>query len=63
MVGDWYAKNMYVPGRRDQYNYHVKTYGHPSKVGYKDIVPQWKAEKFDPDGLMALYKAAAPATS
>jgi alpha-L-fucosidase len=59
MVGDWYAKNMYVPGaRRDQYDYHVKTYGHPSKVGYKDIIPQWKAEKFDPDRLMALYKAA-----
>jgi alpha-L-fucosidase len=59
MVGDWYAKNMYVPGaRRDQYEYHVKTYGHPSKVGFKDIIPQWKAEKFDPERLMALYKAA-----
>jgi alpha-L-fucosidase len=59
MVGDWYAKNMYVPGaRRDQYEYHVKTYGHPSKFGYKEIIPMWKAEKFDPDRLMQLYKAA-----
>ncbi len=59
MMGDWYAKNMYVPGAsRGQYDYHVKSYGHPSKVGFKDIIPLWKAEKFDPDRLMALYKAA-----
>lgn len=59
MQGDWYAKNMYVKGaRRDQYLYHLKTYGHPSKVGYKDIIPLWKAEKLDPDRLMALYRAA-----
>ncbi len=59
MVGDWYAKNMYVPGaRRSQYEHHVKTYGHPSEVGYKDIIPLWKAEKWDPDRLMELYKKA-----
>ena len=33
-------------------------YGHPSKHGYKDIIPLWKAEKWDPDRLMALYKKA-----
>src|SRR6185437_5619638 len=33
--GDWYARNMYVQGS-PQYNYHVETYGHPSRVGYKD---------------------------
>ena len=33
-------------------------YGHPSKFGYKDILPLWKAEKWDPDRLMELYKAA-----
>ena len=32
--------------------------GHPSKHGYKDIIPLWKAEKWDPDRLMALYKKA-----
>lgn len=59
MWGDWYAKNMYVPGaHRGQYAHHVETYGHPSKFGYKDIIPLWKAEKFDPDRLMGLYKAA-----
>ena len=30
-AGDWYARNMYIQGQR-QYDYHVKTYGHPSKV-------------------------------
>lgn len=56
-VGDWYARNMYIEGNA-QYEHHVKTYGHPSKVGFKDIVPQWKAERFDPERLMALYKRA-----
>jgi alpha-L-fucosidase len=55
--GDWYARNMYEQGQR-QYDYHVKTYGHPSKVGYKDLVPLWKAAKFDPDHLLQLYKTA-----
>src|SRR4051812_3028491 len=32
--GDWYARNMYMEGS-PQYKYHLKTYGHPSKFGYK----------------------------
>ncbi len=55
--GDWYARNMYMEGS-PQYEYHVETYGHPSKFGYKDTIPQWKAEKFEPDELMQLYKQA-----
>jgi alpha-L-fucosidase len=55
--GDWYARNMYIQGHR-QYKYHVEKYGHPSKFGFKDIIPTWKAEKFDPDHLMSLYKKA-----
>jgi alpha-L-fucosidase len=55
--GDWYARFMYVPGH-PHYDYHVKTYGHPSEVGYKDIIPRWTADKFDPDALMAKYAAA-----
>jgi alpha-L-fucosidase len=53
----WYARNMYLEGS-PAYQYHVKTYGHPSRFGYKDVVPLWKAEKWDPDRLMALYKKA-----
>jgi len=55
--GDWYARSMYVQGS-ENYKYHVEHYGHPSKFGYKDIIQLWKAEKFDPDRLIKLYKAA-----
>jgi alpha-L-fucosidase len=55
--GDWYARNMYVYGS-PQYQHHLKHYGHPSKSGYKDIIALWKAEHFDPEALMALYKNA-----
>ncbi len=54
MFGDWYARNMYIQDS-DQYNYHVRHYGHPSKYGYKDICALWKAESFDPDALMEQY--------
>jgi alpha-L-fucosidase len=56
-MGDWYARNMYIQGH-EQYEHHLKTYGHPSKMGYKDIVPLWKGENWDPDRLMGLYKKA-----
>lgn len=55
--GDWYARNMYRQGS-PQYKYHLEHYGHPSVFGYKDIIPLWKAEKFNPEQLMALYKKA-----
>jgi len=57
MFGDWYARHMYVEGT-PQYLYHLRHYGHPSKFGYKDLVKLWKAEHFDPEGLMALYHKA-----
>ena len=55
--GDWYARNLYIEGHR-QNVYQVANYGPPSKMGYKDILPLWKAEKWDPKRLMSLYKAA-----
>ena len=66
--GDWYARKMYesdIVNRSNsqpsgkasrEYLYHLEHYGHPSKFGYKDIIPLWKAERWDPDKLMALYK-------
>jgi len=56
-AGDWYARQMYMEGGT-QYKFHLAKYGHPSEFGYKDIVPLWKAEKFDPDRLMEKYKRA-----
>ena len=57
MQGDWYARNLYMQGG-GQNKFHVAHYGHPSKFGFKDIVPLWKAEKWEPERLMALYQKA-----
>jgi alpha-L-fucosidase len=54
MYGDWYARHMYVEGHL-QYLHHWRNYGHPSRNGWKDIIPLWKAERFDPQALMQLY--------
>jgi alpha-L-fucosidase len=55
--GDWYARRMYLQGD-PAYDYHVKTYGHPSKVGFMEIENLWKAERWEPEKLTALYKKA-----
>lgn len=57
MEGDWYARMMYQQGSAD-YNDHLKRFGHPSTNGWKDIIPLWQAEHWDPNRLMALYKKA-----
>jgi alpha-L-fucosidase len=55
--GDWYARGMYEEGS-DHYKYHVEKYGHPSKFGFKDVIHEWKAENWNPDALVELYKNA-----
>ncbi|MBV9125257.1 MAG: alpha-L-fucosidase [Planctomycetes bacterium] len=55
--GDWYARKMYIEGDPD-YKYQCAHYGHPSKVGFKDIDHIWKAEHWDPEKLIELYKRA-----
>ena len=55
--GDWYARQMYQEGNND-YLYQCKAYGHPSAAGFKDVIRDWKAEDWDPDHLISLYKAA-----
>ena len=54
-TGDWMARSMYIEGT-SQYEYHVKHYGHPSEFGFKDVIPLWKAENWNPDSLVAFYK-------
>ncbi|HLP38151.1 alpha-L-fucosidase [Lacibacter sp.] len=56
-AGDWYARNMYEEGSW-QYKIHLQKYGHPSKFGFKDVINEWKAEKWDPEELVSLYKNA-----
>jgi alpha-L-fucosidase len=55
--GDWYARKMYIQGDRT-YDYHLKAYGHPSTFGFMEIENLWKAERWEPERLMALYKRA-----
>ncbi len=55
--GDWYAKYMYDQGR-PQYQFHLQKYGHPSKFGFKDVINEWKAEKWDPAALLGRFKGA-----
>ena len=62
MAGDWYARNMYIEGN-PQYDHHCRTYGHPSEFGYKDIVQLWKAENWEPEKLIDLYKSCLLYTS
>jgi alpha-L-fucosidase len=57
MMGDWYARKMYIEGDPD-YKDHLQRWGHPSTNGYKDLIQLWKAEKWEPEKLMELYKAA-----
>jgi len=54
-AGDWYARGMYQEGSR-QYKHHLQHYGHPSSVGFKEVIRQWKAEAWQPEELVALYK-------
>jgi alpha-L-fucosidase len=55
--GDWYARSMYIEGS-PQYKYHLEHYGHPSAFGFKDVCNAWKADKFDPEKLIDLYRRA-----
>lgn len=55
----WGARHMYMQegaGWGDDYLKHLSHFGHPSEFGYKDLIPLWKAEKWNPDALVAFYK-------
>ncbi len=55
--GDWYARNLYKPGYT-AYDNHLKNYGHPSEVGYKEVLRDWNPTKLDPALLTKIYKDA-----
>ncbi len=55
--GDWYGRQMYIQGN-EYYDFHVKTYGHPSDFGFMDIINTWKVDRWDPKRLVGLYKKA-----
>jgi len=54
---EWYPRNMYEPGF-EAYKHHIATYGPQDKFGYKDFIPMFKAERFDPSAWAELFKKA-----
>jgi alpha-L-fucosidase len=52
---EWYPRMMYVAGS-PEYQHHIATYGTQDKFGYKDLIPMFKAEHFDPAAWAELFK-------
>jgi alpha-L-fucosidase len=51
---DWYYDRMYRPGNK-LFEFHRQQFGDQAVFGLKDLFPRFKAEKFDPDAIAALY--------
>jgi alpha-L-fucosidase len=62
--GGWYARHLYMQKEElakelwgvGAWEYHRMTFGHQSEFGYKDICNLWKAEKFDAEATIRLFK-------
>jgi alpha-L-fucosidase len=54
---EWYPRNMYQEGTHE-YHHHFETYGSQAQFGYKDFIPQFTAEKFDPAEWANLFRRA-----
>jgi len=52
---EWYPRHMYIP-ERPEYKFHVENYGPHAEFGYKDFVPMFTAEEWDPDEWARLFK-------
>jgi alpha-L-fucosidase len=52
---EWYPRNMYLKGSK-VYEHHLDTYGELTEFGYKDFIPMFKAEKFNAEEWLALFK-------
>ena len=51
---EWYPKHMY----NGMLDYHTETWGNPKDFGYKDFIPLFRAEWFDPAAWAALFEEA-----
>jgi alpha-L-fucosidase len=54
---EWYPREMYMEGS-NVFNHHIDKYGPQSQAGYKDFIPLFKAEKFDPNAWAELFRRA-----
>jgi alpha-L-fucosidase len=52
---EWYPREMYLQGSEIN-QHHVSTYGPLTKFGYKDFIPMFKAQKYDPRAWATLFK-------
>ena len=56
---EWYPRQMYIDAKRrgdNFFEYHKEKYGPQKTFGYKDFIPQFKAEKFDAVAWSKLFK-------
>jgi alpha-L-fucosidase len=51
---EWYARHMYSDAAISKW--HAEHYGPQDRFGYKDFIPLFKAEKYDPDAWAAFFK-------
>jgi len=54
---EWYPRNMYLQGT-PEYQFHLDNFGPHTQFGYKDFLPQFTAEQFDPAAWASLFKRA-----
>mgnify|MGYP002408977660 CR=1 FL=1 len=54
---EWYSRNMYETGH-EQNLFHERTFGKVSKFGYKDFLPMFQGEKFEPAKWAQLVRKA-----
>lgn len=52
---EWYPRFMHIKGSKE-YEFHRKTFGPHDEFGYKDFIPMFKAEKFDPKAWAELFR-------
>ncbi|HTW57323.1 MAG TPA: alpha-L-fucosidase [Terriglobales bacterium] len=56
-ANEWYSRNMYQTGSAE-FKHHIATYGPQSKFGYKDFIPMFTAQHFDPKAWARLFREA-----
>ncbi len=54
---EWYPRSMYIQGS-PEFEHHVRTWGPQKTFGYKDFIPLFRAEKFDPDAWAEAFRNA-----
>ncbi len=54
---EWYPRNMYLQ-ETDEYAHHLRTYGQQARFGYKDFIPLFNAEHYDPAAWADLFRRA-----